>query len=74
MDDNGYVGESRPSAQTDDKPGRAAGRLPWWLILIDVLLVLVIAGMVLYLMLGLDRHLHGGAQPSPARVTVTDGS
>jgi len=50
---------------------RDTRRLPWWVVVIDAVLVLFIAGMVIYLLIGLDRHLHGGTERPP--VGVEDG-
>jgi len=43
-------------------------RLPWWVVAIDAVLILAIAGMVVYLLIGLDRHLHGGTERPPAGI------
>jgi hypothetical protein len=49
-------------------PARDNRRLPWWVVLIDVVLVLAIAGTVAYLLVGLNRHLHGGTNRPPAGI------
>jgi|LSQX01.2.fsa_nt_gb hypothetical protein len=70
--------ESRERIQENEEMARKVvvasrdtPRLPWWVVVIDAVLVLFIAGMVIYLLIGLDRHLHGGTEHPP--VGMEDG-
>ncbi len=67
-DNREQIQENEEMARKVVVASRDNRRLPWWVVLIDVVLVLAIAGTVAYLLIGLDRHLHGGTNRPPAGI------